>query len=304
MSYHLTLLGTGAAVPSPERFTSAQVLEAPGISYLIDCGEGTQIRLRSLQIRTAAIRQVFISHLHGDHFFGLPGLLTSWAMGGREKPLDIFSPPGLEEIIQTIFRYVSTHELPYAIHFHPFDASRPATIFEDQHFSVSTIPLVHRVPAAGFLFEEKPRPKNIRGELIEAYGIPWKDIPAIKEGKDWVSPDGKTISNTVLTIPPEPLKKFAYCSDTAYSESIIPLVAGADLLYHEATFLESERARAIETGHSTVRDAASIARAAGVKKLVVGHYSSRYRDLSPYLTEGREIFSALELGYDGKRLSF
>lgn len=304
MDYTLTLLGTSAAVPSPERFTSAQVLEAPGKSYLIDCGEGTQVQMRKFGIKPAAIQQVFISHLHGDHFFGLPGLLTSWGLNGREKPLDIFAPVGLEEIIATILKHVNSNGLPYEIHYHTTSADHSESIYEDSRFQVSTIPLKHRVATTGFLFVEKPRLLNIRSEMIDRWGIPFSDILAIKQGQDWVSPDGKKIPNAALVFPPETPKKFAYCSDTAYLESIIPLIEGADLLYHEATFLDSEKLRAEETGHSTVSDAARIAAAAGVKKLVVGHYSSRYRDMSKFLAEGQPIFPMLELGYDGKQIKF
>ena len=304
MPYQLTLLGTGAAMPSPSRFTSAQVLDAVQKAYLLDCGEGTQMRMQSFQVRMHAISQIFISHLHGDHFFGLPGLLTSWALTGRQKPVTIFSPPGLEEILLTIFRHVSADELPFQIHFRAFDPDRMQVIFEDDIFRVSTLPLLHRVPTAGFLFEEKPRPRNIRPEQIEVYDIPFADIPAIKAGADWHSPDGKIIPNAALTIPPAPPKKFAYCTDTAYSGVLADWVRGVDLLYHEATFLEQEQGRAAETGHSTVRQAASVALAAGAKKLIVGHYSSRYRDLLPFLAEGRDIFPAMELGYDGMQIYF
>ena len=304
MDYTLTLLGTSAAVPSPERFTSAQVLEVPGKSYLIDCGEGTQVQMRKFGIKQATIHQIFISHLHGDHFFGLPGLLTSWGLNGRENDLAIFGPPGLEEIIETILRHVNSNGLPYKIYFHQTRADLSELIFDDSRFQISTSPLKHRVATTGFLFEEKPKPLNIRPEMIDRLGIPFSDIPAIKQGQDWLSPDGKKIPNTELVFPPEAPRKFAYCSDTAYLESIIPLIAGADLLYHEATFLDSEKQRAEETGHSTVSDAARIAAAAGVKKLVVGHYSSRYRDMSRFLAEGQPVFPMLELGYDGKQIKF
>lgn len=304
MHYQLTLLGTGAATPTPMRYTSAQVLDTSRQVYLLDCGEGTQVRMQNFQVRMHAIRQIFITHLHGDHFFGLPGLLTSWALAGRQKPVDIFSPPGLEEIIDTTFRLASSHELPFPLNFHVFDPDQRVAIFEDDTFIISTLPLLHRVPTAGFLFEEKPRPKNIIADQIAAYQIPFEDIPGIKAGADWQAPDGKTIPNEALTLPPEPLKKFAYCTDTAYSESLASWIQGVDVLYHEATFLEQEWARAAETGHSTVRQAAAIALAAGAKKLIIGHYSSRYRDLWAFLAEGREIFPRLELGYDGMQVHF
>lgn len=298
MRFELTLLGTNSALPAYGRFPSAQVLNIQGKCYLIDCGEGAQMRMAEYGVPRSRIRQIFISHLHGDHIFGLAGFLSSLSLLGRQGPMDIFSPPGLEAAIRGLLECGGG--LSFPLRFHLVDTERHQVIFEDKHTRVYSLPLVHRIPASGFLFREKERPRNMRPEKIKAYNIHYRDIPAIKGGADYRLPDGRLVPNEELTLPPPVPRSYAYCSDTAYSEALAPMIRGVDLLYHESTFCEDMAAHAAATGHSTARQAAAIARMAGARRLILGHYSSRYENLGPFLEEARTVFPDAELGEDGK----
>ncbi|MCB0553216.1 MAG: ribonuclease Z [Phaeodactylibacter sp.] len=297
MRFELTLLGTNSALPAYGRFPTAQVLNIQEKLYLIDCGEGAQIRMGQFGLRQAKISQAFISHLHGDHIYGLIGWLTSLALINRQEPLDIFAPEGLEEIIRVQLKY--TGGLPYSLSFYTIDPSRHSLIFEDKRVAIFSLPLAHRIPATGFLFREKEKARNIRPDCIEAYQIPFQAIPGIKAGNDYQLEDGRLIPNADLTLDPPKPRTYAFCSDTAYHEPLIPLIQGVDLLYHESTFCDDLVDIAAETGHSTARQAATIALKAGVARLVLGHYSSRYPSLEPFLLEARSVFPNTELGVDG-----
>lgn len=301
MKFELTILGSNSAIPAHGRYPTAQVLNVHGQLYLIDCGEGTQMRMNDFGIRRSRIHQIFISHLHGDHFFGLVGLLTTYCLLGRKEALEVFSPPGLEEIIDLQLA-VSGTVLPYPLHFRVLNPAVHTKIFEDTYVKVYSIPLRHRIPTCGFLFREKPPLRHIRPELIERLGIPYQEIKTIKEGADFTSPDGSVIPNSELTLPGDRPRSYAYCSDTAFAETIIPMVKGVDLLYHEATFKDEKTDYARQTLHSTARQAGEIARRAGVGRLVLGHYSTRYKDLSELLAEAQSVFPATELGLDGVRV--
>ena len=298
MRFELTLLGTNSALPAFGRFPSSQALNVQENHYLIDCGEGAQIRMSEFGVRRSRIRQVFISHLHGDHVYGLTGFLSSLALLGREEPMDIYSPPGLEEAIRVFLKH--TGGLSFPLRFTEIDTGRHQLIFEDGIIEAYSLPLVHRVPTSGFLFREKERPRNMRPEKIEAYHIPYRDIPAIKSGADYVLPNGRRVPNEELTLPPPAPRSYAYCSDTAFHEPLASMARGVNLLYHESTFCEDLREQAPLTGHSTARQAAEIARLAGAGKLILGHYSSRYKSLETFLREAREVFPNTELGLDGK----
>lgn len=298
MCFELTLLGTSSAVPAFGRFPTAQVLKVNKSLFLIDCGEGAQIRMAGLGIRHSKIRQVFISHLHGDHFYGLISFLSSLSLNNRREAMDIFSPQGLEEVIRVLLKY--SGGLSFPLRFHVIDTERSQLLFENAGLQVYSLPLLHRVPASGFLFKEKERQPNMRPEKIQQYDIHYRDIPAIKAGADYELPGGGLVPNAELTLPPPVPRSYAFCSDTAYNEALIPLIRGVSLLYHESTFCENLREQAALTGHSTARQAASIAQQAGAGKLVLGHYSSRYEDLSPFLEEARAVFPNTELGLDGK----
>ena len=298
MQFKLTLLGTNSASPAYDRFTSAQVLELEAKSYLIDCGEGAQIRMKQFGIKKSKIDQAFISHLHGDHINGFIGFLTSLGLNDRTKPLDVFAPNGLEKLLDAYNSLVGS-TLPFPCRFHNLDTEQHRLIFEDQYLEVFSIPLLHRVPTSGFLFREKQKPRNIKGEKIREYQIPYPDIPAIKAGEDWFDSRGRRIPNAELTTDPPRQRSFAYCSDTAYTESIIPIIEGVDLLYHESTYCEDGASLAKERGHSTAREEAIIAKKAKVGKLVLGHYSSRYKTPDQFEQEAKAVFPNSVAGADG-----
>lgn len=297
MQTTLTILGCGSALPTRKNFPSAQLLELRDKQFLIDCGEGTQIRIRQMGIKTNRLGHIFISHLHGDHCFGLIGLISSFGMLNRTAELHIHAPADLEKVMESQLRYFCA-DLPFAVLFHHVNPRRNEVIYEDRSLKVSSIPLKHTVPTCGFLFEEKPRDRHIIREMIDFYKIPTWRILKIKQGDDFITDEGEVISNEQLTTSSEAPKRFAYCSDTAYSEKIIPIIEGVDCLFHEATFMEDELLRAKQTQHSTVRQAATIALKANVKKLIIGHYSARYNDQSKLLKEAKTIFENTVLGED------
>ncbi len=302
MTFELTILGTNSALPAYGRHPTAQVLEVQDSSYLIDCGEGTQMRMDDFNVRRGKIGQIFISHLHGDHIYGLIGLLTSYALLGREEPMDIFSPEGLQQMIEVQISYAGGG-FPFPVRFHVINPEEHQLIFENQVLAVHSIPLVHRVPTCGFLFREKSRPLNILPEQIERYEISIPQIKAIKAGKDLKLDDGRIIPNDELTVPSPKPRSFAYCSDTRYNERIVPLIEGVDMLYHESTFLHDSLARAEQTLHSTAYEAATIARTANVRQLILGHYSSRYPDPNVFLEEALNVFDRTVLGIEGQSYS-
>jgi len=298
LPFNLTILGSSSATPTSERNPTAQLLSHGEKLFLIDCGEGTQVSLRRMHIRFQRIRHVFISHLHGDHFYGLIGLISSMHLLGRTKPLTIYGPPLLKEILDIQLK-ASLTTLLYPLEFHETQAEKPEVIFEDDIIKVSSFPMLHRIPTTGFLFQEKFYERKIRRDVVELLKIPVHLIPKIKDGADYVAADGTIHANSIITIDPPQPRTYAFCSDTAYSEAIIPIVEGADLLYHETTFMNNREINAAEKFHSTTGQAATIARKAGVKKLLIGHYSARYDDLQPLLEEARIIFPETELSEDG-----
>ncbi len=295
----LSILGCGSALPTQKNFPSAQMLEIRDKQFLIDCGEGTQIRLRQMGIRTNRLGHIFISHLHGDHCFGLIGLISTFGMLNRTAELHIHAQADLEKILQPQLDYFCT-DLPFKVIFHAINPRKHQLIYEDRSVSVFSIPLKHRVPCCGFLFEEKPRDRHIIREMIDFYHIPTWRIPKIKQGEDFVTEEGEIIANALLTKASDTPKRFAYCSDTAYTEKIVPIIEGVDCLYHEATFMEEEALRSKQTEHSTARQAAEIARKANVKKLIIGHYSARYINQNELLSEAKSVFENTILGEDMK----
>jgi len=297
--FEVTILGCSSATPTSSRNPTAQILNHCERYFLIDCGEATQIQLRKFKFKMQRIDHIFISHLHGDHYLGLPGLLSTMHLLGREKELHIYSPPGLQEIIN-VGHYHSKTFLKYKTVFHVLEEGSRGIIFEDEKLTVETIPMNHRIPCCGFLFREKKYLRNIIKEKIEEYSIPVQEIPHIKEGKDLITSSGKTISNTELTTdPPEP-RSYAYCSDTIYNESYIDQIMNVDLIYHESTFTSEMIDRAKETYHCTAKEAGMIAQKSNVKKMIIGHFSARYRDLSPLLSEAKECFSNTVLAEEGE----
>jgi ribonuclease Z len=267
--------------------------------YLIDCGEGTQAQLFHHRIRHDRVKQIFISHLHGDHVFGLVGLITSFCLKQRETRLQLFSPPGLQELVEHTFRLCGVIT-PFPLSFQDVDPTLHALVFENKQVEVWSIPLRHRTPCCGWLFREKSKPLNMRKEAIEQHQIPFSAIPAIKAGADWRNGHGQWVPNAELTMPPVKPASYAFCSDTAPSEQVEACVQGVDLLYHEATFLREQEAEATISFHSTAEQAAHVARKAGVGQLLLGHFSARYRDLSAHLAEAQAVFPNVMTAEEGK----
>jgi len=293
----LTILGCGSAMPTRKNFPSSQLLEIRDKQFLIDCGEGTQIRMCQMGAKANRLGHIFISHLHGDHCFGLMGLISTFGMLNRTAELHIHAQADLEKILKPQLHYFCT-DLSFNVVFHTINPRKHDLIYEDRSVQVFSIPLKHRVPCCGFLFEEKPRDRHIIRDMIDFYHIPTWRIPKIKQGEDFETDEGEIIPNELLTIASERPKRFAYCTDTAYSEKIIPIIEGVDCLYHEATFMDDELLRSKQTEHSTARQAGEIARKAHVKKLIIGHYSARYNNQEALLNEAREVFENTVLGED------
>lgn len=295
----LTILGCHSATPRWDANPTAQVLEVKGHLFLIDCAEGTQVQLRKFKIKFSRIRHVFISHLHGDHFFGLIGLIATFRLLGREAELHIYGPKGIKEAI-TLQLKLGASWTNYPLLFHELDSEEPTLIFEDEKVSVTTIPLNHRVYTNGFLFREKPGERGLDVDKARSLNVEMSYYRKIKGGGDAVTKDGKIIPNAQITFDPEPTKSYAYCSDTGYFPQIVDQIKEVDMLYHEATFQEDHLELAEKTKHSTAKQAAAIARKAAVGTLVLGHYSGRYQDLEGFRTEAREIFDNVVLSEDGK----
>lgn len=289
MAVKINILGCGSAKPTRTTTPSAQLLEMCDKQFMIDCGEGAQISLFQMGLKTPRLNNIFISHLHGDHCFGLLGLISTWDMLGRTCGLTIHAHKDLEKMLSPLLDYFCVG-LSFEIKFNHINPSKHEVIYEDRTVIVKSLPLKHKIPACGFLFEEKPRLPHFRKELIEVYNIPLKQIPLIKAGADFITEDGRVITNSSLTFPAGKPFKYAYCSDTIYYEKLIPLLEGVDCLYHEATYTEQHSQSAKPNGHSTARQAATIALRAGVKQLIIGHYSSRINDVSIPLGEAKEVF--------------
>jgi ribonuclease Z len=295
----LTILGCYAATPRTFTNPTSQLLEIKNKFFLIDCGEGTQVALRKNKIKFFKINHIFISHLHGDHFFGLIGLISTFSLLKRTTDLHIYGPKGIKEIIELQLK-LSKSWTNYELFFHELDSKLPETIFEDKTVIVSTIPLKHRVYTNGFLFKEKLGARKLNVEAVQAYQIDSCYFQNIKNGKDIVLEDDRVIPNQELTFDPIAPKSYAFCSDTVYDESIIPLIENVDVLYHESTFLQSEEALAKQTLHSTAIEAATIALKANVTQLILGHYSTRYENISLFLEQAQTVFTESYLADDGK----
>ncbi len=301
-NFQITILGCGSAMPTTLHNPPSQLVDMNEKLFLIDCGEGTQLQLRKYKARMSKLHSLFISHLHGDHIFGLPGLLSTLSMLGRTSDLNIYAHQEIDFLLSPLLTYMGNH-ISFKINLFPLNADHQELLFENRSIKVTSFPLKHRIAANGFLFEQKETPRHIIREMIDFYHIPIRQIQEIKNGADFLTSDGTLIRNEHLTYPGNPARRYAYCSDTAYAPEIIPYIENVDMLYHEATFAESELARAKETYHSTARQAAEIARTARVKKLVIGHYSSRYSELGTLLKEAVTVFPDTELADEGKILS-
>lgn len=299
----VTILGCYAATPRTLTHPTSQVLEIKNHLFLIDCGEGTQVQLRKQKVRFSKINHIFISHLHGDHFFGLPGLVATFRLLGRVNPLHIYGPKGIKEAV-TLLLKLGDSWTNYPLHFHELSSQAPEVVFEDKKVTVTTIPLDHRVYTNGFLFREKVGSRKLEAQAVEAHGIDSCYFQNIKDGKDAPNKAGEIIPNAQLSSDPKPTKSYAFCSDTAYFPKIITQIKEVTVLYHESTFLESESDLATKTKHSTASQAAKIAAAAGVKSLILGHYSTRYDGLQPFKEEAEVYFKPVLLADDGREFEF
>ena len=296
MSFELTILGSSSALPTSKRFPTAHLLKVDERFFLIDCGEGTQVQLRRFGHNPARIHHVFISHLHGDHVFGLFGLLSTLGMMGRSIPLHLYGPETLKSMMEQHFSFFG--DLPFGLVFHS-PGTTGGFIFEDDKITVTPVPLKHRTLTYGYIFREKRRALNIRKEKIEAHNLGIADVVKVKQGLDHITPDGEVIPNHELTLPEYRQRSYAYISDTVYDRNLTGQVRDVDLLFHEATFANKDEKLARETLHSTAGQAATIARDAGVRKLLIGHFSSRYKDHEFLVEEAKQVFSDTEGVNDG-----
>ena len=299
MPFELTILGSSSALPTSDRYPTAQVLNISGRLFLIDCGEGTQIQLRRLKIGFGKIKHIFISHLHGDHYYGLIGLISTLNLLGLKTEIHIYSPSELKELIQPQLNFIKG-EMKIKLIFHPLNFKKKQKIYSDKRVEVFSFPVKHSISTCGFLFKEVEKQPNIIKEAIQQYNIPIAKIKEIKAGADFITETGKTIPNNKLTTPPPKPHSYAFCTDTAYHEPIAEIVKDVDLLYHEATFTEELRDFAKKTKHSTATDAARIAKLANAKKLIIGHFSARYNDTSVFINEAQTVFKNTVAAEEGK----
>lgn len=298
--FSVTILGSSSAVPTLVRFPTAQVVNLNEKLYLIDCGEGTQMQLRKFGFKAGRINHIFISHLHGDHIFGLPGLISSMALGGKKGELHIYSHSELKMMMDHLMRFMIEFT-DFKVVYHPLNFHSQAVIYKDSRITVNSFPLKHRIPCCGFLFRENPQPLHLRGDVVDYLNIPIKNRVAIKSGADYHSPEGKIIPYQELTFPSEPVRSYAFCTDTLALKQIIPIVRNVGLLYHEATFSNEMSDLALKTYHTTAEQAAVIASEAAVKKLIIGHFSSRYKNVYTLVDEARQVFPNTFPANDGDR---
>lgn len=291
--FRVSILGCGSAKPTLRHSPSAQIVDFRGNTFLVDCGEGVQVGLLRNHIAIGKIGHILLSHLHGDHCLGLIGLISTLGLGQRTGEIVIHAHPDAERIFRPLFDFFCP-ELSMEVRFEPFDPAVSSVIYEDRSLRITTIPLHHRVPCCGFLFEELPRPRHLLIDRCEELQIPVAYYQGIKLGSDWTDPEsGRVVPNELLTSDPTPSRKYAYCSDTIYAESVVPIIQGADLLYHEATYLHADVVKARQRGHSTALQAAQIAQKAGVRKLIIGHYSAQFlteEQERPLLEEAQSVF--------------
>lgn len=299
----LTILGCYAATPRTITNPTSQVLEIRNRMFLIDCGEGTQVQLRKNKLRFSKINHIFISHLHGDHFYGLVGLISTFMLLNRQTDLHVYGPKGIKDIVLLQLRY-SNSFTGYNLYFHELVSTESEIVYEDEKVVVKTIPLKHRIYTNGFLFQEKTGERKLNVDAVQQYKIDTCYYQKIKNGSDIILDDGTVIPNAEITFDPIQPKSYAFCSDTMYDESIIPIIENCDVLYHETTFLESESDKAEKTMHSTARQAATIAAKANVKQLLLGHYSTRYDSIDLFRQEAETVYSNLLLADDGKSFEF
>ncbi len=300
MSFSVTILGSNSALPTSDRYPTAQILSVSERFFLIDCGEGTQMQMRKNKINFSKIHHVFLSHLHGDHIFGLMGFISTLGLLGRNKKLTIHAHPDLKELLEPQLAYFC-EDLPFAIEYNDLTYDAPKVIYEDRKVIVESLPLSHRIPTCGFIFREKPKEPNIKKEAIFKFDLGISDIVSIKNGEPFYDDTGREVDVNKLVIPAPKPRSYAFCSDTRYFRKIIPAIKEVDLLYHEATFLHALKDLAKSSSHTTAKQAAIIAKDANVGKLLIGHFSSRYKDLTPLKKEAMAVFGNVDLALDNQQ---
>ena len=288
--FEVTILGCGSALPTTRHFASSQVINIREKLYMIDCGEGCQLQFRRSKLKFSRLNTIFISHLHGDHCFGLLGLISTLGLLGRTAPLHVYAPKAFESQLKSQLEFFCKG-LGFEVTFHPVDTQQSSVIYEDRSVTVTTLPLHHRIECCGFLLKEKPLLPHIRRDMIDFYNIPTYEINNIKNGKDWVTEDGTIVPNSRLTLPAETPRSYAYCSDTIYIPELSQRLQGVSLLFHEATFSQKDLARAKETFHTTAEQAATLAKNSLAQKLCIGHFSARYEDENVLLKEAQQVFN-------------
>lgn len=296
--FKVHILGCGSALPTLRHNPSSQVVEIREKQFMIDCGEGTQTQMRRSRVGFNKVMAIFISHIHGDHCFGLIGMLSSFGLLGRTMPLSIYGPKELGPILDTLLT-TFCNDFDYVIKFHAVDTTRQEVVYEDRSLTVETIPLKHRLPCAGYLFREKPTLPHIRRDMIDFYRIPISQINNIKNGASWTDEEGNLIPNSRLTRPADPPRSYAYCSDTCYQPGLADRLKGVTCLYHESTYADEDEDKAQKYFHSTARQAAMVARDAGVGRLLLGHYSSKYNTEDVLLQQAKEVFAESSLTSEG-----
>lgn len=299
--FEVNILGCGSALPTTRHFSSSQVVNIREKLFMVDCGEGAQLQLRRSKLKFTRLNHIFISHLHGDHCFGLMGLISTFGLLGRTASLHIYAHKELERLLAPQLEFFCKG-MTYEVVFHPIDPAKAEVIYDDRSVSVSTIPLKHRIPTCGFLFQEKPTPNHIIRDMVDFYRIPVFELNRIKNGEDYITLEGVVVPNHRLTTPSAAPRSYAYCSDTICQTSIIPQIKGVDLLFHEGTFAQCDAARAKETFHTTAMQAAQIAVEAEAKQLVIGHFSARYEDESILLKEAQTLFPNTLLAKENLRI--
>lgn len=300
--FEVNILGCGSALPTTRHFSSSQVVNIREKLFMVDCGEGAQLQLRRSKLKFTRLNHIFISHLHGDHCFGLMGLISTFGLLGRTASLHIYAHEELERLLAPQLEFFCKG-MTYEVVFHPIDPAKAEVIYDDRSVSVSTIPLKHRIPTCGFLFQEKPTPNHIIRDMVDFYRIPVFELNRIKNGEDYITPEGVVVPNHRLTTPSAAPRSYAYCSDTICQTSIIPQIKGVDLLFHEGTFAQCDAARAKETFHTTAMQAAQIAVEAEAKQLVIGHFSARYEDEGILLKEAQALFPNTLLAKENLRIT-
>ena len=300
--FEVNILGCGSALPTTRHFSTSQVVNIREKLFMVDCGEGAQLQLRRSKLKFTRLNHIFISHLHGDHCFGLMGLISTFGLLGRTASLHIYAHEELERLLAPQLEFFCKG-MTYEVVFHPIDPAKAEVIYDDRSVSVSTIPLKHRIPTCGFLFQEKPTPNHIIRDMVDFYRIPVFELNRIKNGEDYITPEGVVVPNHRLTTPSAAPRSYAYCSDTICQTSIIPQIKGVDLLFHEGTFAQCDAARAKETFHTTAMQAAQIAVEAEAKQLVIGHFSARYEDESILLKEAQTLFPNTLLAKENLRIT-